>query len=116
MGRRNSLLEALLVFRAVNADVSINQIAAFLCACEHERLSVRRLACMAGMSQSAAARSLRSLGTVDASRSLPALGLVESCRSDCDGRRRILRLTPAGERLRDRLDEVIGRSVRLQID
>ncbi len=115
--RRDTVLEALTAFRALNPNVSVNQMVAFLYTCENEGLSVQELAFVAGMSQSAASRNLRALGRPDSPWSAePALGLVEPYLRDSDGRSHVLHLTPEGERLRDRLDEIIRRAVPIQSD
>ena len=62
MRRRDSILEALVAFRKLSPRISVNEIMAFLYTCENEGLSVQELAFVAQMSQSAASRSLRSLG------------------------------------------------------
>jgi DNA-binding MarR family transcriptional regulator len=112
---RDSLLDALLVMRALSARITVNEILAFLYTCENEGLSVQELAYVAEMSQSAASRSLRSLGPADSPWSKPpALGLVKAYLHPSDGRSHLLHLTEAGQRLRERLDEIIRRSVPIQ--
>jgi DNA-binding MarR family transcriptional regulator len=112
--RRDSLLEALLLFRSLSARVSVNEILAFLYTCENEGLSVQELAYVAEISQSAASRSVRALGPAGSPWSKPpALGLVQAFLHPSDGRSHLLHLTEEGERLRDRLDEIIRRSVTI---
>jgi DNA-binding MarR family transcriptional regulator len=114
--RRDSLLEALMAFRALDPRVSFNEVVAFLYTCENEGLSVQELAFVAGMSQSAASRNLRALGRADSPWSVPpALGLIEPYLRPSDGRSHVLHLTPEGERLRDALDEIIRRGVTIQL-
>ena len=116
MRRRDSLLEALIAFRALKAQISVNEIVAFLYTCENEGLSVQELAFITGMSQSAASRNLRALGRADSPWSKPpALGLVEPYLRPSDARSHVLLLTPEGEQLRDRLDEIIGRATPIQL-
>jgi DNA-binding MarR family transcriptional regulator len=115
--RRDSLLEALQVFRAYDAAISLNQVVAFLYTCENEGLSVQELAFVAGMSQSAASRNLRALGRPGSPWSTaPAIGLVEPYLRASDGRSHVLHLTPEGQQLRDRLDEIIRRAVTIKPD
>lgn len=110
MRQRDCLLEALTAFRALSPRVSVNEIVAFLYVCENEGLSVQELAFVSGMSQSAASRNLRALGRAGSAWAMPpALGLVEAYLRDSDSRSHVLRLTPEGERMRDRIDEIIGR-------
>src|SRR3954447_24277587 len=105
MRQRDCILDAMLVFRALNPRASVSEIVAFLYTCENEGLSVQELAFVSGMSQSAASRNLRGLGRADSPwANPPALGLVEPCLRPSDGRSHVLHLTPEGERLRQRLD------------
>lgn len=112
MRRRDCILEALLVFRALDPRISINEIVAFLYACENEGLSIQELAYVAGMTQSTASRSLRALGPSGSDWSLPpALGVVDAFLKPTDGRSHVVHLTSKGRDLRDRLDELIARGV-----
>jgi len=115
MRRRDSLLDALLAFRKLNARITVNEILAFLYTCENEGLSVQELAFVAEMSQSAASRSLRSLGPADSAWAKPpALGLLQAYLHPSDGRSHLLHLTDEGQQLRGRLDEIILRGVTIQ--
>jgi DNA-binding MarR family transcriptional regulator len=114
--RRSSILEALVAFRALDARVNLNEIVAFLYTCENEGLSVQELAYVAGLSQSAASRNLRALGPATAAWAKPpALGLVQPYLRPSDGRSHVLHLTPDGERLRDKLDEIIARATPIRL-
>jgi DNA-binding MarR family transcriptional regulator len=113
--QRDSLLEAMLAFRALSKRVTVSEIVAFLYTCENEGLSVQELAYIAGFSQSAASRNLRALGRPDIPWSLdPALGLIEPFLSPSDGRSHVLHLSEDGRGLRDRLDEIIGQAILIR--
>jgi DNA-binding MarR family transcriptional regulator len=115
--RRDSLLEALLAFRALSARISVNEIVAFLYTCENEGLSVQELAYVAGLTQSTASRSLRALGQPGSDWAQPPmLGLVEPHLHPSDGRSHLLHLSEDGARLRDHLDEIIRRAAPIQPD
>jgi DNA-binding MarR family transcriptional regulator len=115
MRQRDSLLEALLIFRALDPRVSVSEIIAFLYTCENEGLSVQELAYITGMSQSAASRNLRALGRESSPWAKPpALGLVDPFLRASDGRSHVLHLSEEGRRLRERLDGVIRRAVPIQ--
>jgi len=117
MRRRDTILEALLAFRALSPRISVTEITAFLYTCENEGLSVQELAYISGMSQSAASRNLRGLGRAGTPWALPpAAGLVEAFLHPNDGRSHVLHLSDDGRKLRDRLDEIIGRGVRIRVD
>jgi DNA-binding MarR family transcriptional regulator len=116
MRRRDSLLEALLVFRTVHPRITSNEMVAFLYTCENEGLSVQELAFITGMSQSAASRNLRALGPAGSAWALPpGLGLIEPFLSTTDGRSHVLMLSEAGRELRDRLDEIIGEAAPITL-
>ena|SRR5215469_689053 len=112
MRQRDTLLEAILMLKALDARISVNEIIAFLYVCENEGLSVQELAFVGGLTQSTASRSLRSLGRPDTAWSqAPALGLVDAYLNPQDGRSHVIQLTEKGRLLRDRIDEMIGRAV-----
>ena len=102
MRQRDCLLEALTAFRALSPRVSVNEIVAFLYVCENEGLSVQELAYVAGLTQSTASRSLRSLGRPGSDwAQAPALGLVDAFLNPTDGRSHVVHLTDEGRKLRD---------------
>jgi DNA-binding MarR family transcriptional regulator len=109
MRSRNAVLQALALFKALDARVSVNEVIAFLYAAENEGLTVQDMADIAGMTQSTASRSLRALGRSDSPWSqAPALGLLEAYLNPSDGRSHVIHLTAAGRDLRERLDAIIG--------
>ena len=117
MRPRDSLLEAILALKALDARISVNEIVAFLYTCENEGLSVQELAYVAGLTQSTASRSLRSLGRAGSDWAQPpALGLVDAFLNPTDGRSHVVHLTDQGRALRDRLDDLIRRAVPIDIE
>jgi DNA-binding MarR family transcriptional regulator len=117
MRPRDSLLEAILALKALDARISVNEIIAFLYVCENEGLSVQELAFVGGLTQSTASRSLRSLGRPDSPWSqAPALGLVEAFLNPHDGRSHVVHLTEEGRDLRERLDELIRQASPITVD
>lgn len=114
MRSRDSLLEAILIFKALDQRISVNEIAAFLYVCENEGLSVQQLAFVAKLSQSTASRSLRALGPPGSAWSQPpALGLVEAFLNPGDARSHVVHLTAQGRELRERLDQIIRAAVTI---
>ena len=111
MRRRNALLQALHLFKALDPRVSVNEVIAFLYAAENEGLTVQDMAHVARLTQSTASRSLRALGVAGAAWSqAPALGLLEAFLNPQDGRSHVIHLTAQGHDLRDQLDAIIGQS------
>jgi DNA-binding MarR family transcriptional regulator len=111
MRQRDTLLEAILALKALDARISVNEIIAFLYVCENEGLSVQELAYIGGLTQSTASRSLRSLGRPDSPWSQsPALGLVDAFLNPADGRSHVIQLTVEGRALREQLDGLIRRA------
>src|SRR3954469_9360009 len=116
MRPRDSLLEAVLALKALDARISVNEIVAFLYTCENEGLSVQELAYVAGLTQSTASRSLRSLGRPGSDWAQPpALGLVDAFLNPQDGRSHVIHLTDQGRELRARLDEMIQRAIPIEL-
>lgn len=112
MRPRDSLLEALSLFRELNPTITVNEIITFLYTCENEGLSVQELAYVARMTEPTASRSVRSFGPAGSEWARPpACGLVEAFLNPQDGRSRVLHLTPAGREIRDRLDAIIREAV-----
>src|ERR1700750_2231871 len=112
MRPRDSLLEAILIFKARDRRISVNEIVAFLYTCENEGLSVQELAYVAELTQSTASRSLRSLGRPGSDwAQAPTLGLVDAFLNPTDGRSHVVHLTDRGRELRDLLDELIKRAI-----
>ena len=116
MRPRDSLLEAILALKALDARISVNEVVAFLYTCENEGLSVQELAYVAGLTQSTASRSLRSLGRPGSDwAQSPALGLVDAFLNPADGRSHVIHLSERGRDLRDRLDTIIKRAVTIAV-
>lgn len=115
MRSRNSILQALLAMKALDARISVNEVIAFLYAAENEGLTVQEMAYVAGLTQSTASRSLRALGPPESDWSqAPALGLVEAYLNPNDARSHVIQLSATGRELRDRLDRIIRQSVTIQ--
>lgn len=114
MRSRNSLIEALALFRGLNPTITVNEIVTFLYTCENEGLNVQELAYVAQMTEPTASRSVRSFGPPGSEWARPpGCGLIEAFLNPQDGRSRVLHLTPAGREVRDRLDEIIRRAVAI---
>jgi len=117
MRARNALLQALHLFKSLDARVSVNEVIAFLYAAENEGLTVQEVATIAKLTQSTASRSLRALGPQGSPWSqAPALGLLEAYLNPDDGRSHVIQLTAAGRDMRERLDAIIRQSVTIAPD
>jgi len=114
MRPRDSLLEALSLFKTLNPTITVNEIVSFLYTCENEGLSVQELAYVSRMTEPTASRSIRSFGPPDSEWARPpACGLVEAFLNPNDGRGRVLHLTAEGRAMRARLDEIIGQAIAI---
>ncbi|WP_332767209.1 hypothetical protein [Phenylobacterium sp.] len=112
MRPRDSLLEALSLFKALNPTITVNEIVSFLYTCENEGLSVQELAYVSRMTEPTASRSVRSFGPPGSEWArAPACGLVEAFLNPNDGRGRVLHLTADGRAVRERLDAIIGQAI-----
>ena len=114
MRTRNAVLQALHLFKSLDARVSVNEVIAFLYAAENEGLTVQELATVARLTQSTASRSLRALGPKGSEwAQAPALGLLEAYLNPEDARSHIIQLSDQGRELRERLDAIIRQSVTI---
>lgn len=114
MRPRDSLLEALALFRDLNPTITVNEIITFLYTCENEGLSVQELAYVSRMTEPTASRSIRSFGPPGSDWARPpACGLIEAFLNPQDGRSRVLHLTPAGRAVRERLDGIIREAISI---
>jgi DNA-binding MarR family transcriptional regulator len=106
--RRNSLLQALECFRAMDPGLVITDLLVFLYVCENEGLNVKELAQVSRLTEATASRRARALGEPEAPGAMaPAVGLLEAFQGD-DGRARLIYLTEKGRRVRDQLQHLIG--------
>ncbi len=106
--RRNSLLQALEQFRAMDPGLVITDLVVFLYICENEGLNVKELAAVSRLTEATASRRARALGEPDAPGAMAAsVGLVEAFLGD-DGRARLIYLTEKGRRVRDQLQRIFG--------
>lgn len=106
--RRNSMLQALELFRAMDPGLVITDLVVFLYACENEGLNVKELAHVTRLTEATASRRARALGEPDAPGAMsPAVGLLEAFQGD-DGRARLIYLTEKGRRVRDQLQQIIN--------
>jgi len=110
--RRNSILGALEILRALDPGITINNLIVLLYVAENQGLNVSELAAICGLNKPTASRAVRALASVGEAGALPPhLGLVKLCRDGPAKNSRTLRLTPAGERLCARLERLIDDAV-----
>lgn len=114
--RRDTVLAALEIFRALDVGITTNNIVTFLYLCENEGISVTELAGLAGLNPATASRSIRSLAAPGARWSLsPHLGLIEVLGYGASRNSKTLRLTPLGVEIRDRVNALIEQGVRIEL-
>jgi DNA-binding MarR family transcriptional regulator len=106
--RRNSLLQSLEQFRAMDPGLVITDLVVFLYVCENEGLNVKELAQVSRLTEATASRRARALGEPDAQGAMaPSIGLLEAFQGE-DGRARLIYLTEKGRRVRDQLQRTIA--------
>lgn len=106
--RRNSLLQSLEQFRALDPGLVMTDLLVFLYVCENEGLNVKELAQVSQLTEATASRRARALGEPDAPGAMPpSVGLLEAFQGD-DARARLIYLTEKGRRMRDQLQRTIG--------
>lgn len=117
MRRRNAILQALALLKALEPRISVNEVIAFLYAAENEGLTVQEMSIVSGLTQSTASRSLRSLGSKESSWSMaPALGLLEAYLNPSDARSHVIHLSVRGREVRDRIDAIIRQGATIALD
>ena len=108
--RRNAVLDSMERLRAIGEGMTFNAMLVFMYVAENEGINVSELAQICRMTEATASRSARALAPPDAPGALPpSLGLIELRQDPFDGRGRLLFLTAAGRRLREKIDETIRR-------
>jgi DNA-binding MarR family transcriptional regulator len=112
--RRDSLLEALELFRRIHPAISIIHVLAFLYVCENEGLNVSELAALCQTTCATASRTAHALASGGGEAAAINTALVELRTNPRNPKGRLLFLTEAGLRLRDRLDHLIARRDPIQ--
>ena len=106
MRRRDALLEGLELFRDLHPAITLGNMIAFLYVCENEGLTILDLAQVSGFYLATASRTIRVFSEPDAEGAMPpALGLVRLTPTEHG---KSIRLTEAGRRFRDQLEQVIS--------
>ena len=112
--RRDTILAALETFRGIDPCLTVNNIVVFLYVAENEGLSVTELAAAAALNGPTASRSARSLASRGERWALPPyVGLLKLSNEGPAKNARTLRLTRAGQDLRDKLDRHILDAVQI---
>ena len=109
IGRALRILE---VFRAIDPDMPMGEAVSFLLIANGESregggLSVTKLGTQGGFVLSSASRYVQALGKADRHKR-PGHELVSDLRDRADDRRKILRLTPKGNRIITQIRSAIG--------
>ena len=105
MRRRDALLEGLELFRDLYPAITLGNMIAFLYVCENEGLTILDLAQVSGFYLATASRTIRAFSEPGAEGAMPpSLGLVALTQTDHG---KSIRLTDAGRRFRDQLEQVI---------
>lgn len=113
--RRNSVTEALEVFRGTAAPGTISAFIAFLYVCENEGISLRALCQLCKVQLATGSRTVRGLAERDATGALPPFaGLIEIFQDPDDERARMIFLTAEGRGLRDRVQGVIAKATAIE--
>jgi hypothetical protein len=104
--RRNALLEGLELFRDLYPAITLGNMIAFLYTCENEGLTILDLSQVSGFYLATASRTIRAFSEPEAEGAMPpGLGLVQLTQTEHG---KTIRLTEAGRRFRDQLEQVIA--------
>ncbi len=112
--RRNAVLDIMERLRGFGDGMTFNAMLVFMYVAENEGINVSELAQICRMTEATASRSARALASPDSPGALPpSVGLLELRPDPFDGRGRLLFLTAAGRKFRDRIDDTISRGVTI---
>jgi DNA-binding MarR family transcriptional regulator len=107
--RRDTVLAALESFRRVHPAISLTSVRAFLYVAENPGINVTELALACGLTDAGASRVARALAGPAIDRPLPpSLDLLDCQVSAIDPRERLLRLSPRGQALAERIEQLIA--------
>jgi DNA-binding MarR family transcriptional regulator len=107
--RRDAVLAALESFRRIHPAISLTSVRAFLYVAENPGINVTELAVASGLTDAGASRVSRALAGPQIDRPLPpSLGLLACEVSAVDPRERLLWLSPRGQALVERIEQLIA--------
>lgn len=107
--RRDAVLAALETFRRIHPAISLTSVRAFLYVAENPGINVTELGLACGLTDAGASRVARALAGPKIDRPLPpSLDLLDCVVSADDPRERLLRLTPRGMALVERIEQLIA--------
>lgn len=107
--RRDAVLAALESFRRIHPAISLTSVRAFLYVAENPGINVTELGLACGLTDAGASRVARALAGPRIDRPLPpSLDLLECSVSIADPRERLLRLSPRGQALVERIEHLIA--------
>jgi DNA-binding MarR family transcriptional regulator len=106
-----AILDCVEAFRAIDRDIQLGSIIAFLHVCEHEGVPIKNLVHLYGYSESSMSRYVHVLASSHGAVK-KKLGLVEIVSHPDDRRRRLVFLTGTGKHLKDKLHGVMAHKNR----
>jgi len=107
--RRDAVLAALETFRGIHPAISLTSVRAFLYVAENPGINVTELALACDLTDAGASRVARALAGPAIERPLPpSLDLLECVTSAVDPRERLLWLSPRGQALAARIEQLIA--------
>jgi DNA-binding MarR family transcriptional regulator len=107
--RRDAVLAALESFRRIHPAISLTSVRAFLYVAENPGINVTELGLACGLTDAGASRVARALAGPAIDRPLPpSLDLLVCEIGPADPRERLLRLSPRGQALVERIEHLIA--------
>ena len=100
------MFRGLETFRALDAEIPPQTIGTFLYVATHDGCLMKDLADSLGVAQSTMSRNVAMLDRINRHHE-PGLDLVRAIEDPVERRRKIVRLTPKGRQLRDRLIDLL---------
>jgi DNA-binding MarR family transcriptional regulator len=114
--RRDAVLAALETFRRIHPAISLTSVRAFLYVAENPGINVTELALACDLTDAGASRVARALAGPGIDRPLPpSLDLLACETNAIDPRERLLRLSPRGQALVERIEQLIAAQTPIRL-
>lgn len=102
----SKFIQCVQLFRALDPNIRIGPVRSFLTVALNENMTVGEVARRTGSAVQTVSNHLRTLGEGQDKNGRPSLGLIASRRSPFDAREVVVRMTPKGHALVERMRDI----------